>query len=120
MILCLDSNPSVNMPTYIVQPKTSDCESKARKLFDQVVTKIDTLDENLFDELHKFLKVEYSDVCSGGDVINNKFIDELFESNGLDEITFPDNDYGWCAISYVLKSILAWKSGDVPDPYWAS
>ena len=85
-----------------------------RKLIAHAIAKIKSLSPADHEELHSFLKCQYSDVCSCGDVIVNDYIDKFFAGDftmKLDHLYY---------IWHFCELIPEWKPGDEADPWWAS
>ncbi len=51
---------------------------------DNILFNIEAQEEAMCDKLYDFLKKQYSDVCSNGDVVINKIIDYLFSCDNSD------------------------------------
>jgi len=72
---------------------------------------------NFTAKLYHWMKREFSDVCSDGDVAVNKLLDELYavyvlkNKNEEMEITYISDIYNTYIGSYL--------QGYDPDPYWA-
>nr|QBK88825.1 MAG: hypothetical protein LCMiAC01_05070 [Mimivirus LCMiAC01] len=103
----------------------------------KIVDTIAALDEEMFNDLYDFLKTQYSDVCSTGDVVINKIIDYLWNRDeeceeGCEQgkkkiLEYINSDssarrYSACCISYLDGDIIRFvnSSGTIKaDPLWA-
>jgi hypothetical protein len=104
------SNNTMLIPTY---EEIDDIESAIKFLND-----IDT-------KSYEWLKKEYSDVCSGGDVIINKLLD----ATNKNKLTWNDiinlsegysEDEKLYFIDHIFQSYKGYLEGREPDPWWAS
>ena len=79
----------------------------------------DVLRAEMTDDLYNWMKIQYKDVCSHGDVMINRYLDNLRQDNKNNTITIPILDLSF--IVYVYKD---WKGlylkGADADPWWAS
>ena len=78
----------------------------------------DIIKNNFTDELYKWMKTEFSDVCSNGDECINKLLDDLKsvyiiknETEILFDTKFISNIYN--------RYINNYLKGEKPDPWWA-
>lgn len=73
--------------------------------------KLNKLRNNFTDHLYKWMKIEFSDICSDGDVIINRILDRL--KDGLDQ-EIDDLEY----IEYVYDAYNEkYLQGDRADPF---
>lgn len=73
--------------------------------------KLNKLRNNFTDHLYKWMKIEFSDICSDGDVIINRILDRL--KDGLDQER-DDLEY----IEYVYDAYnKKYLRGDRADPF---
>lgn len=85
---------------------------------DSNITEIDMFNiikTNFTNELYEWMKIEFSDVCSNGDVCINKLLDDLnsmySQKNEVETIEY---------ISYIYdRYINNYLKGKNPDPFWA-
>jgi hypothetical protein len=77
------------------------------------------LRSEMTDDLYTWMKIQYKDVCSNGDVMINMYLDNLYQDNLNNTITIPTLELRF--IVYVYKD---WKElylkGVDADPWWAS
>jgi len=113
---------------------------------DNILSNIEEQEDDMYDKLHNFLKAQYSDVCSNGDVVINQIIDYLFSYD--DDVSneyyiYKDESYkqrkkniikyiksekqiksvSGCCISYIccdIKEFIASAGTIKADPWWAS
>ena len=72
--------------------------------------------------LHNWMKKQYCDVCSSGDVIINKILDELNDFYNLKKISVFNKNllYNSNLIEYIYSDYDNHYMKDVePDPFWA-
>ena len=76
---------------------------------------------NFTANLYNWMKAEFSDVCSNGDVCINKLLDELNSIYNIKNKTDVSCDMRQvCFINYIYdRYINNYLKGDAPDPFWA-
>ena len=65
----------------------------------------------------KWLKKEYSDVCSDGDIIINEILNDLLANTPIDKMN--KKNYEVYYVNHILASHKQCLDGEDPDPYWA-
>ena len=79
----------------------------------------DVLRAEMTDDLYNWMKTQYKDVCSYGDVMINMYLDNLYQDKMNNTITILTVELRF--IVYVYKD---WKElylkGVEADPWWAS
>ena len=70
------------------------------------------LQNAMTDDLYDWLKTEYSDVCSNGDIIINNHLDNMYNNVSITELTLIDHIYNKWQTHYV--------NGHIANPWWAS
>ena len=73
--------------------------------------------KNISKEDLEWLKVQYSDVCSGGDVRINQILNDLLAKTPIVEMN--EKNYEKCFIDHILESHKDCLKGEDPDPFWA-
>ena len=76
------------------------------------------LKNNYTDELHAWMKTQFSDVCSNMDKIINNMLDKL---NKKKDLIFEDfSKYDQDCIIYIYDFYIKnYIKGDTADPFWA-
>ena len=88
---------------------------------------LQTLKTNYTIELHNWLKIQYMDVCSDGDIIINNILNQLNKymrkefSDNTYTITTIDNvgDRVWYFVEHIYSSYNDYLDGNEPNPWWA-
>lgn len=64
------------------------------------------------DNLHKYMKTQFSDICSNGDIIINNHLNNMNNKNQITDFKLIDYIY-----DVYINDFLV---GNPPDPWWAS
>jgi len=71
------------------------------------------------------MRIQYSDICSGGDLIINRLIDALEQAiNDHKPTTFmkavqQERNGDYFVKDHLCLSAREWEEGTEPDPWWA-
>jgi hypothetical protein len=71
-------------------------------------------------EIHSWLKTQYIDICSDGDVIINSILNQLnkYMNKNITDIDITGKEY---FIEHIYGSYInVYLKGMEPDPWWAS
>ena len=79
------------------------------------ITDYNIINNLCMDEL-RWLKEEYSDMCSKGDVIINNILDLKIKGQ---HIEFEYINANSIYVQYIINSLQSYCNGNNPDPYWA-
>ena len=80
---------------------------------------LDIIQTNFTPELYDWMKREFSDVCSNGDVAINKLLDELYHIYVLKNKT-EEEEMETTYISSIYNTYIgSYLEGAEPDPFWA-
>ena len=78
---------------------------------------LDIIQTNFTPELYDWMKREFSDVCSHGDVTINKLLDKLYDVYVLKNKT---EEMETTYISSIYNTYIgSYLEGAEPDPFWA-
>jgi len=76
--------------------------------------------QNIFntdDNLYNWMKIQYMDVCSNGDVIINKILDKLNNKDHYLEVNMEEIKY----ITHIIDTYNdCYLKKQIANPYWAS
>lgn len=70
--------------------------------------------------LYKWLKTEYSDICSKGDCIINSMLDGIYFDKGKNILDIAKEDPYLVNTYLVNRYVRGFLRGRAPDPWWAS
>ena len=85
----------------------------------QAAEMLNIIQTNFTAELYTWMKREFSDVCSNGDVAINKLLDELYDVYVLKNKTDVEKMETTYISSIYNTYIGSYLEGYVPDPFWA-
>ena len=78
----------------------------------------DIIKKNFTDDLYNWMKIEFSDVCSSGDVYINKLLDDLNLVYNIKNKTDLSIESKY--INYIYDAYKnSYLKGIQPDPLWA-
>ena len=80
----------------------------------------DIIQTNFTAELYVWMKREFSDVCSHGDVAINKLLDKLYDVYVLKKTKEEEEEMETTYISPIYNTYIgSYLEGAEPDPFWA-
>ena len=85
----------------------------------QAAEMLNIIQTNFTAELYVWMKREFSDVCSHGDVAINKLLDELYDVYVLKNKTDVEEMETTYISSIYNTYIGSYLEGYDPDPFWA-
>ena len=97
--LKLKSNESDDVDTIVKTILTNE------QMYNKLITVYD-------DDLHKYMKTQFSDICSNGDIIINNHLNNMNQKNQITDFKLMDYIYDVYINEYLV--------GNPPDPWWAS
>ena len=82
---------------------------------------LNIIQTNFTAELYTWMKREFSDVCSHGDVTINKLLDKLYDVYVLKNKTKEEEEeMETTYVSHIYNTYIgSYLEGAEPDPFWA-